>query len=176
MQRGLVGSEMCIRDSLLPVSSSTGTKIELPAGLTQKVINNMPYVASYNSTFMVSTSMASLKVNPYENVKTNTQIDLSSVSTLSYNPSWIEASVVKSIYQDLQRHLFDNITDIYSQKTDLIQLTFNGSTLEKDATTTDYPEEVKIGLLDASTVLYHHPYSSTAKSRENSLIIPCTLR
>ena len=95
--------------SISDVGTQTAkTRVKLPSGLTQKVIKNMPYVASYNTTFVVCSSMISLKVNPYENVKTNAYVDISSISTLSYNAEWIEASVIKLIYRDLRLHAFKN--------------------------------------------------------------------
>ena len=152
-------------------SQKAKTRVELPSGLTPKVIKNMPYVASLNTTFVICSSMISLKVNPFENVKTNLLVDVSSISTLSYNTGWIEASVIKSIYKDLRLHAFKNIINLYSQETDLILLSFYGSSLEKDATSTEYAEKIKIGKLD-SKVAYHHPYLSTNEKRENYIVIP----
>ena len=149
------------------------TKVRLPGSLTQRVVDCMPNVGSYNTTFMVSTSLISLKVNPYENVKLNSYIDVNSITPLSYNTGYIEASVIKSIYRDLRRHKFDNVIDIYAQDTDMIQLTFNGSTLEKDASTTEYQQEVTIGKLNNSdTVEYVQPFESTEESRKNTMLIP----
>ena len=150
------------------------TSVSLPSGLQQKVLNCMPSTKSSNTTFMVSTSMQSLKVNPYENIKTNFLVDVDSISGNSFNTAWINASVIKLVYRDLRRHTFDDLVNLYDQDTDLIQINFNGTILEKDGSSTEYDEPINIGSLENNnTVVFHHPLTSTEESRDDSIIIPC---
>ena len=155
-----------IRKSLLPVKVWKWISQEICPTLFFNAIANSTEKA--NNTVTIAITMMGESFNPYEDMKTNSLLNASSINNQS--SSIVAPETIAIIYKDLAAGKLSNDVDTKNQSADIVEVSFNPLYIDKKGDNKKLDSPLEIGKLpDEKKVAWTIPEKAEPN---NSIVVP----
>ena len=162
-------------DSPQNATSEKGSQLKMPGGLQDQLLADITKTAGQtNNTLAVGTSMSSLSYNPFSNIKKNSAINTTSFSSNS-SGELATPTTISSIYNDLSKGKLKDVVDEQEQDTDVIQVAFTPSEVQKDSSETLTGKNLIISSLPPQKKAYFTfptPVKNDSMEIKDTLMVP----
>ena len=155
-------------DSPQNVTSDKGSQMNMPGGLQDQLQADIQKSSgTTNGTIAVGTSLTTMSYNPYNNIKENTKINTSSFSNTT--PNETSPTIISNIYNDLSKGKLKNVVNNKEQDTNIIQITFTPSVVQKDSSDLQTGKKLIISSIpDNQRAYFIFPTSEDNSTSQNS--------
>jgi len=127
----------------MTLNTTKGSNILLPEGIADLMKAAMNTTA--NNTLSFGAAVYATTYNPFINIKSNTNISISSLSSAS--TQGFKNTTVFKIYEDLGSQKLNDVVDKKEQDLDIIRVEFKPYEINGDASETKINSDVKVGSL-----------------------------
>ena len=156
-------------------TSDKGSQLRMPGNLQDQLQGEIAKtIGQTNNTLAVGTSMSSLSYNPFTNTKKNSVINSSSFSNTS-TTGLVTPTVITGVYNDLSKGRLADVVDDKEQDTDIIQVAFTPSEVQKNSSEKPTGKNMLISSLPPGEKAYFQfPSSANNNSTDdnNTLMVP----
>ena len=145
--------EIVIQNSYMPTFNNTqalatgkGSEMDLPGNLANTFLNAIANTTEKaNNTVTIATTMTGESFNPYVDMKTNSFLDVSSITNLS--SSIFAPDTIALIYKDLAAGKLSNDVDTKKLMADIVEVAFNPLFIDKNGNNKNLDSPLGIGKL-----------------------------
>ena len=153
----------------LSLSTSKGSEIGLPGNMSNAFYNAIPdSTEKANNTVTIATSVTGESFNPYVDMKSNSQLNVSSINNLS--SSLVTPETIAIIYKDLEAGKLSNVVNTKTQNADIVEVSFIPLYIDKNGNNNNLDSPIEIGKLpNDNKVEWVIP---TKTDPNNSIVVP----
>ena len=168
--------ELIIQNSYVPaynnnvsLATSKGAEIGLPGNMSNTFYNAIPNTTEKaNNTVTIATSVTGESFNPYVDMKSNSQLNVSSINNLS--SSLVPPETIALIYKDLDAGKLNNVVNTKNQTSDIIEVSLIPLYIDKNGDNNNLNSPIEVGKLpDDKKVDWVIP---TKSDPNNSIVVP----
>ena len=121
-------------DSSKETETGKGSKMQLPENLMNAIKDEISNTSiNMDNTLTIGTTLNAVLFNPYNNIKTNANIDIESISNILSSIATPE--MIAQIYKDLNKGRLENVVNTKRQNSDILQAMFNSMEILKNGDT-----------------------------------------
>ena len=153
------------------IANAGGTKMDLPGGITSQLTTEIQKQTKLNgNTLELATSLVSTNFNYMSNMKTNANINVSSLS--NYSACNVTPNIVVDIYNDLSNGKLNSVVNTSKQDSSIIKSAIQPFQIQKTGTEEELGRPIGISVFPANTVANFSFTISNPSPVNNSIYVP----